>query len=127
MRGRSPRRLLGSAGAPGRGCFTRIGFVVNDRRYRPRLLRSPDVAVERIRARVAAGGHDVPEDTICRRFRRSIINLFDLYLPIVNSWAVLDNSGQAGPTLIASGGTNADIIIEDSTLWSALEQCRHER
>jgi predicted ABC-type ATPase len=90
-------------------------------------LRSPDVAVERVRTRVAAGGHAVPEDTIRRRFRRSIINLFDLYLPIVSSWTVLDNSGQAGPTLVASGGIDADIIIADSTLWSALEQHRHER
>ena len=36
-------------------------------------LNSPDMAVERVRARVEAGGHNIPEETIRRRYSRGII------------------------------------------------------
>ena len=38
-------------------------------------LESPHQAVERVRNRVARGGHDVPERDICRRFALSLVNL----------------------------------------------------
>ena len=44
-------------------------------------LEHPDLAVQRVKARVRAGGHDIPERTIRRRYERGIINLFDLYCP----------------------------------------------
>jgi predicted ABC-type ATPase len=31
-------------------------------------LSSPDLAVERVAQRVAQGGHNIPEDTISRRY-----------------------------------------------------------
>ena len=34
-------------------------------------LRSPDLALDRIRNRVALGGHDVPQPDVMRRFGRS--------------------------------------------------------
>ena len=56
------------------------------RRYRLRVvflaLPSADMAVERVRARVRAGGHAVPEATVRRRFRRGIANFLHLYSPI---------------------------------------------
>lgn len=36
---------------------------------------SPDLALDRIRTRVASGGHDVPEPDVRRRFARSLANL----------------------------------------------------
>ena len=36
---------------------------------------SPDTALDRIRNRVALGGHDVPESDVRRRFARSLANL----------------------------------------------------
>ena len=38
-------------------------------------LDSPDRALDRIRTRVARGGHDVPEPDVRRRFARSLANL----------------------------------------------------
>lgn len=35
-------------------------------------LKSPDLAVERVRARVEAGGHNIPEETIRRRYQVGI-------------------------------------------------------
>jgi predicted ABC-type ATPase len=38
-------------------------------------LASPSLAVRRVKLRVAMGGHDVPADTVRRRYARSINNL----------------------------------------------------
>lgn len=55
-------------------------------------LQSPELAVERVRIRVAEGGHNIEQEIIKRRYNRGIKNLFDLYLPIVNGALIFDNS-----------------------------------
>ena len=65
-------------------------------------LPSADLAVARISARVAQGGHDVPEQVIRRRFDAGLRNFKDVYRGLVNSWALYDNS-EPTPRLIASG------------------------
>ena len=42
-------------------------------------LNTPDLAVERVRNRVMAGGHNVTESTVRRHYVASIQNLFQLY------------------------------------------------
>ncbi len=61
------------------------------------FLKIPSVefAMERIRLRVAQGGHDVPEDDIRRRFVRSWENFQKLYKPLADSWVILDTSRKA--------------------------------
>lgn len=65
-------------------------------------LPSAELAVARVRSRVAQGGHNVPEDVVRRRFDLGLRNFYDRYQRIVNSWAVFDNSG-ATPKLLAAG------------------------
>lgn len=55
-------------------------------------LRNVDLAKERVRTRVLEGGHDVPAVDIERRYSRGICNLFEIYLPMVNSALIFDNS-----------------------------------
>ena len=55
-------------------------------------LNTPDLAVERVKMRVAAGGHNIPESTIRRRYEAGIHNLFELYIPICDYWMIADNS-----------------------------------
>jgi len=82
-------------------------------------LRMPQLAVERVKLRVQAGGHDVPKDTIIRRFYHSIDNLFRLYLPICDYWMVIDNSN--GPSqIIAEGGQSIDTKIFNKTAYNLL-------
>jgi predicted ABC-type ATPase len=38
-------------------------------------LHSPDLAIARVRQRVASGGHNIPEETIIRRYYRGQKNL----------------------------------------------------
>lgn len=66
-------------------------------------LRSPNLAVERVAARVKVGGHDIPTDVIHRRYSLSARNLFDLYMPLADEWFICDNSDTM-PALIAQGG-----------------------
>ena len=66
-------------------------------------LRSPDEAIDRVRRRVAQGGHSIPEAVIRRRFHSGIDNLRSVYAERVDSWMLLDNTGKA-PVLIEMGG-----------------------
>jgi predicted ABC-type ATPase len=49
-------------------------------------LPSADYAVERVRRRVAAGGHAVPEADVRRRFARGLRLLAGVYRPRVDQW-----------------------------------------
>jgi predicted ABC-type ATPase len=57
-------------------------------------LSSPLVALRRIAARVRQGGHDVPKRDVLRRFVRGWENFESLYRPLLDEWAVYDNSGK---------------------------------
>jgi predicted ABC-type ATPase len=99
-----------------------------DRGYRTHLLyvwvRSPDIAVNRVRARVESGGHSVAEETIRRRYGRSAHNLLDLYLPIAGAWEVIDNSMPGQTMIIAAGGMKEDMIVHDANASRELERFR---
>ena len=66
-------------------------------------LPTSDLAVARVAARVAQGGHNVAESVIRRRFDGGIRNFNELYRPLVNRWEWYDNSGIT-PRLISEGG-----------------------
>ena len=59
-------------------------------------LGSAEAHIERVRQRVRAGGHDIPEADIRRRYRHSLINLVKL-LPVLTELRVYDNSATADP------------------------------
>ena len=59
-------------------------------------LSSPELHVARVRARVARGGHDIPEEKIRERYDRSRINLIEL-MPRLTELRVFDNSFEADP------------------------------
>jgi predicted ABC-type ATPase len=56
-------------------------------------LDLPDMHIRRVRARVRAGGHDVPEADIMRRYSRSLHNL-EMVFPLVDRVQVYDNAGR---------------------------------
>ena len=59
-------------------------------------LESPDLHLRRVRARVARGGHDIPEEKIRERWNSSRENLIRL-LPHIHHLRVYDNSTEADP------------------------------
>ncbi|MCP4702845.1 MAG: AAA family ATPase [Gammaproteobacteria bacterium] len=66
-------------------------------------LPNVETALERVSARVANGGHDVPKAVIRRRFAAGLRNFNEIYKPLVELWALYDNSGQV-PVLREQGG-----------------------
>lgn len=59
-------------------------------------LESPELHIARVRSRVAAGGHDIPEARIRERYRRSRENLIRLLPALTELW-VFDNSAAGDP------------------------------
>ena len=83
-------------------------------------LANVSLAVRRVKLRVAMGGHDVPEDTIRRRFSRSLHNFNTLYMPLTDQWAVFDNTVAAKATLVATQeGDN--LQIKEPKSWRKLQ------
>jgi predicted ABC-type ATPase len=79
----------------GRGFVRWIGNW-RTRGYTVRLvftaLDSPEMALRRVAARVASGGHNVPEAVVRRRWSAGLRALFDVYLPLVDRWQIFDSS-----------------------------------
>jgi predicted ABC-type ATPase len=72
-------------------------------------LASPELHIERVRARVRRGGHDIPESDIRRRYHHSRLNLIEL-LPLLASLHVYDNSAEADP--VAGAAPTPLLVLE---------------
>jgi len=66
-----------------RAFFTRLFYI---------CLDNPERSIQRVRERVAQGGHDVPDADIRRRYTRSLSNAARV-LQLVHLGLVFDNSG----------------------------------
>lgn len=77
-------------------------------------LPNADAAIARVASRVSLGGHNVTASDIRRRFAAGLKNLFSLYMPVVSSWQIFDNSYPDSPVKIAEGGqdTSFNVIYE---------------
>lgn len=90
----------------------------------------PEINVERVRQRVAEGGHDVPANKIRERYERSI-ELLPAAAEIADKVYIIDNSNV--PKLVVRI-QNAEVIYQlpDAPLWvqntiEKLKQRSHER
>lgn len=83
-------------------------------------LNSPALAVSRINIRVKEGGHNIPEDVIQRRYQRGLANFFNLYMPLVDNWIFIDNSGN--PYEVMAVSFSNEIQIFDINSWNQLKE-----
>jgi predicted ABC-type ATPase len=79
------------------------------------LLIPEDLAAERVRHRVSAGGHDVPENKIRERYQR-LWALVAAAITRCYSATVYDNSGHKGPRIVAQMN---DGFLAGSPAWPA--------
>jgi len=63
---------------------------------------TPELALKRVADRVRQGGHSVPAADVRRRYFAGLRNLFHLYRPLADYFAIIDNSG-ASPELTSEG------------------------
>ena len=80
-------------------------------------LRSPELALRRVGARVVLGGHDVPEQVVRRRYAKGVENFFRLYSALADSWTVYDNSDPGGMVGVAAGQGRKPATVYRRELW----------
>lgn len=86
-------------------------------------LDSMELAKKRVEVRVREGGHNIPKDVIERRYTKGLSNLFNLYIPVVNKWILLNNSGESFN--IIAEGTAKELIIKNEHTWDVLKKKYH--
>jgi predicted ABC-type ATPase len=82
-------------------------------------LSSPELAVERVKNRVSAGGHNIPDDVIFRRYHSGLNNLSKLYLPICDYWMIIDNS-EPPFKIVAEGFKVENIEIHNQFIYNQI-------
>lgn len=78
-------------------------------------LRSPELAIERVNARINLGGHKVQEETVRRRYRSGLINFFTEYRDLCDNWIFADNSDMK--MQIVAEGSARGITVYDVQKW----------
>lgn len=83
-------------------------------------LESPELAMRRVAERVSKGGHNIPADVIIRRYDEGIKNLFNIYIPRVDYWTLVDNS-IVPRQIIATGGLKAQTEVFDFEKYNIIK------
>ena len=84
-------------------------------------LDSPSLAIERVRARVASGGHNIKEETIRRRYYTGLSYLFKDYIPLCDRWILADNS-RIPFTVVAEGAKGREMpVIRDKQRYDTIK------
>ncbi len=83
-------------------------------------LDSPDLAVKRVARRVENGGHDIPIETIYRRYNRGLENFFKIYKDNCQYWIMINNS-DTNTSIIAEGNIQ-NLIIHNQDIWLEIKE-----
>ena len=86
-------------------------------------LNSPELAIKRIADRVAAGGHNIPDETVRRRYIRGLEYFFDDYMPLCDRWILADNSDI--PFTVVAEGRRLDTNIKDPEKYEKIWHMAH--
>ncbi|MBK5212156.1 MAG: zeta toxin family protein [Flavobacteriaceae bacterium] len=84
-------------------------------------LKSPDLAIKRVKIRVKEGGHNTPKNVIKRRYENGLKNFFGIFKPIVDKWILIDNSKGGFQKTIAKGDIR-EVRIMNSNKWNLLKE-----
>ena len=72
-----------------------------------------------------AGGHDIPEPVIRRRFGKSLRNFWHVYRPLVDTWRLYDGSAPHPQSLIAHGW-GGHVTVLDQSRWALVARAAGE-
>lgn len=81
-------------------------------------LSSPELAIQRVRNRVKAGGHNIPENVIRRRYIMGLQYFFETYIPLSDRWVLADNS--TTPFKVVAEGSNNGTFIKDEEKYKTI-------
>ncbi|WP_291530758.1 zeta toxin family protein [Bacteroides sp. UBA939] len=104
--------------------YTRLVKQAQKQGYKVSLiyfwLNSPELAINRVAQRVSNGGHDIPEETVRRRYQAGINNFFNIYMPNVDYWMLADNS-HTPRIIVAEGGRGISTEVHDIKLFNTIQ------
>ncbi len=81
-------------------------------------LNSPELAIKRVHDRVVAGGHDIREEVIRRRYIMGLAYFFDDYMQLVDKWILADNSKT--PFSVVAEGTQSETVVRDNAKYELI-------
>ena len=81
-------------------------------------LNTPELAIRRVKARVEAGGHNIPDDVVRRRYVMGLKYFFEDYKPESDHWILADNS--KSPFVVVAEGSRTETIIRDATKYELI-------
>lgn len=84
-------------------------------------LESPEKAMERVRDRVRKGGHDIPVETIIRRYYMGLKYLFNDYMKICDRWILADNSHPPFKVVAEGFRETGDILVRDAETFERIK------
>ena len=84
-------------------------------------LPSPEAAIARVARRVREGGHKIPSDVIIRRYKAGLRNMRHIYLPLVDTALIFNNSDDRG-VLIAERQEGGPLLVHDTLRWKEIEE-----
>lgn len=87
-------------------------------------LNSPQKAIERVAQRVKAGGHDIPQEVIKRRYYMGLDYLLSYYMPLCDHWILADNTNPPF-RVIAQGNKGEEPIIKDAKTFEIIQAITH--
>ena len=76
-------------------------------------ISSPELAISRVKARVEAGGHNIPETTVRRRYNVGLHYFLHDYMPVCDRWILADNS-LIPFTVVAEGRKEYTTVVRDA-------------
>lgn len=91
------------------------GYTVNILYF---WLKSPEMAIARVKSRVEAGGHNIPENVVRRRYYMGLNYFFETYAPVCDRWMLADNS--SSPFSIVAEGSPAGIKVRDKEKYDII-------
>lgn len=83
-------------------------------------LEAPEMCIERIANRVKKGGHFIDNETVVRRYWRSLSHFWNDYRLLANKWSIYRNTDD-GPEEIAFG-IGGKIEVQDENPFSKFIQ-----
>ena len=88
-------------------------------------LNDVNLAIERVKNRVSEGGHNIPEETIKRRYYRGMHNLTNRFINICDYWIVINNSSRPH-TFVVEGQFETELRIYDDVIWQQIKSQPNE-
>lgn len=93
-------------------------------------LNDVSLSIERVKHRVANGGHNIPINDIKRRYPRGLHNIVHVYRPLADELMIIDNSAKNATinheSVVYKTSTDSECIQQPNIWNKILERANHE-